>query len=187
MTFSQDRYLAALHFAADRHRGQLVPGGERPYVVHVTSVAMEVIAALADARDPDLAVACALLHDTIEDTATTYDEVAAAFGASVADGVRALSKSAEVPKADRMADSLRRIRMQPREVWMVKLADRITNLQPAPPAWSTEKKRAYRDEAIAIADALGEASPLLHARIRTKIAGYASELPGEPVPLGDVC
>ena len=187
MTFSQERYLAALHFAADRHRGQLVPGGERPYVVHVTSVAMEVIGAIADARDPDLAVQCALLHDTIEDTATTYDEVAAAFGAAVADGVRALSKTAEVPKAERMADSLRRIRLQPHEIWMVKLADRIRNLQPAPPAWDTEKKRGYRDEAIAIADALGDASPLLHARIRAKIAAYASEPPGEPVPLGAAC
>ncbi len=173
MTFSQERYLAALHFAADRHRGQLVPGGERPYVVHVTSVAMEIIAAIADARDPDLAIACALLHDTIEDTETTYDEVAAAFGNAVADGVRALSKSADVPKAERMADSLRRIRLQPREVWMVKLADRITNLQPAPPKWDAAKKTAYRDEAIAIVEALGEASPLLAARIRLKIAAYA--------------
>ena len=173
MTFSQDRYLAALHFAADRHAGQLVPGGARPYVVHVTSVAMEVIAAIADARDADLAIACALLHDTIEDTATTYDEVAAAFGTAVADGVRALSKSADVPKAARMAESLGRIRMQPREIWMVKLADRITSLQPAPPAWDAAKRRGYRDEAIAIADALGEASPLLAARIRAKIAAYA--------------
>jgi (p)ppGpp synthase/HD superfamily hydrolase len=173
MTFSQERYLAALHFSADRHHGQLVPGGERPYVTHVASVAMEVIAAIADVRDPDLAVQCALLHDTIEDTETTYAEVAAAFGNAVADGVQALSKSDAIPKAERMADSLRRIRLQPRDVWMVKLADRITNLQPAPPKWDAAKKLAYRDEAIAIVDALGDASPLLAARIRLKIAAYA--------------
>jgi len=173
MTFSQERYLAALHFAADHHRGQLVPGGERPYVVHLASVAMEVIAALADARDPDLAVQCALLHDTVEDTAATHAEVAAAFGLAVADGVQALSKDDALPKAERMADSLRRIRLQPREVAMVKLADRITNLQPAPPQWDAAKRAAYREEAVAIAEALGDASPLLAARIRAKIAAYA--------------
>ena len=168
MTFSQDLYLAALHFAADRHRGQLVPSSERPYVVHVTSVAMEVVAA----GGGDLAVQCALLHDTIEDTATTYDEVAAAFGRPVAEGVRALSKDDRLPKAERMADSLRRIRLQPPDIWMVKLADRITNLQPAPAHWDAAKRTSYRAEAVAIADALAGASAVLDARIRLKIAAY---------------
>ena len=168
MTFSQDLYLAALHFAADRHRGQLVPSSERPYVVHVTSVAMEVVAA----GGGDLAVQCALLHDTIEDTATTYDEVAAAFGRAVAEGVRALSKDDRLPKAERMADSLRRIRLQPPDIWMVKLADRITNLQPAPAHWDAAKRTSYRAEAVAIADALAGASAILDARIRLKIAAY---------------
>jgi (p)ppGpp synthase/HD superfamily hydrolase len=169
VTFSQDRYLAALHFAADRHHGQLVPSSERPYVVHVVAVAMEVIAAGGD----DLAVQCALLHDTIEDTATTYEDVASAFGAAVADGVRALSKDDRLPKAERMADSLRRIRLQPPAIWMVKLADRVTNLQPAPAHWDAEKRTRYRDEAIQIADALAGASAALDARIRAKIAAYA--------------
>ena len=64
---------------------QNVPGTEMPYVVHVASVAAEVIAALPTTRatsaEPELAVLCALLHDTIEDTATTHADVAAAFGA----------------------------------------------------------------------------------------------------------
>lgn len=169
MTFSQDKYLAAIAFAADRHGKQLVPGGERPYVVHLASVAMEVIAAGGD----DLAVQCALLHDCIEDAGVTHEEVRARFGAAVADGVLALTKDDALPKEARMADSLRRIRAQPPQIAMVKLADRITNLQPAPAHWSAEKRRAYRDEAIAIADALAGASDVLDARIRAKIADYA--------------
>ena len=168
MTFSQDRYLAALHFAAARHAGQLVPGGSEPYVVHLCSVAMEVIAAGGD----DLAVTCALLHDTIEDTATTHAEVAAAFGTDVADGVLALTKDEQLPRPERMPDALRRIRAQPPAIAMVKLADRITNLQPAPAHWTAEKRAAYRAEAIAIADALAGASTQLDARIRAKIAAY---------------
>lgn len=170
--YSPDRYVAALRFAAAKHHAQKVPGTDLPYVVHVVSVAAEVIAALAPGMDGDLAVTCALLHDTIEDTGTRYEEIVEAFGVTVADGVRALSKDERVAKAERMADSLRRIREQPHEIWMVKLADRITNLAPPPAHWTPEKCSAYREEAIAIADALGAANPLLDARIRGRIAAY---------------
>lgn len=169
-----ERYVAAMRFAAERHHAQRVPGTELPYLVHVVSVAAETIAALAPGLDADLAVSCALLHDTIEDTETTYAEVAERFGRAVADGVQALSKDETLPKPDRMADSLRRIQAQPHAVWVVKLADRITNLADPPRAWTSAKCRAYRDEAILIADALGAASPVLDARIRARIAAYAA-------------
>jgi len=171
-----ERYVAALRFAAERHRDQRVPDSEFPYLVHVASVAAETIAALVPGIDADLAVGCALLHDTIEDTATTHAELAERFGPAIADGVLALSKTSALPKAEQMADSLRRITAQPREVWMVKLADRITNLAPPPRTWTVDKRRRYRDEAVRIADALGTASPVLDARIRARIAAYAAYL-----------
>jgi len=174
MLFSPDRYVAALEFAAHRHLAQRIPGGDLPYVVHVTSVAAEVIAGLATTPvdNPELAVLCALLHDAIEDTPTTHAEIAERFGTAVADGVQALSKDPGVAKEDQMADSLRRIRLQPREVWMVKLADRITNLAEPPHYWTREKRQKYRDEAITIAEALGAASPTLDARIRSRATEY---------------
>ena len=171
--FDADLYVRALRFAAGKHAGQAVPGTELPYVVHVVSVAGEVIAALGDVARPDLAIACALLHDTVEDTGTTLDEIAAAFGTEVAAGVAALTKDAALPKPERMADSVRRIRAQPREVWCVKLADRITNLAPPPVGWTREKCRAYREEAGEIVAALGEASAMLAMRLRAKIEAYA--------------
>jgi (p)ppGpp synthase/HD superfamily hydrolase len=177
VSFSADRYVAALRFAAAKHEGQRMTGSGLPYLVHVVAVAGEVLSVLdrEPGLDPDLALGCALLHDTLEDTATTYAELVATFGAPIADGVRALSKLDDsIPKPDRMADSLRRIRLQPREVWVVKLADRITNLAPPPASWSSEKRRAYRDEAIEIADALTGASPALEARIRERITAYSA-------------
>jgi (p)ppGpp synthase/HD superfamily hydrolase len=172
--FSTDLYVAALRFAAAKHRDQRVPGTELPYVVHVASVAAEVIAALpaAGLAAPDLAVQCALLHDTVEDTGTRVEELEIVFGADVAAGVLALTKDARLPKAERMADSLRRIRDQPREVWLVKLADRITNLAPPPSGWTREKCAAYREEAVVIADALGAANPQLDQRLRARIEAY---------------
>ena len=171
--YSADRYLAALRFAAEKHLPQKFPGTDLPYLMHVVTVASEVVTHLPVLKldDPDLAVGCALLHDTLEDTPATYDEVAQRFGKAVADGVDALTKR-DVP--DKMADSLRRIRLQPREIWVVKLADRIANMDAPPHYWTAEKKRAYREEALVIADALGGAAPALDARLRARVASYPS-------------
>jgi (p)ppGpp synthase/HD superfamily hydrolase len=105
MAFSQDQYLKALHFAARAHGQQKTPTG-MPYVVHVTSVAMEVIAALhaEPGRDGDLAVACALLHDVVEDTAITLEQVVAAFGPRVAAGVSALTKDSKASQPGPLHD-----------------------------------------------------------------------------------
>lgn len=174
--FDPELYRRALFFAADAHGRQTTPDARRPYVVHVVAVSAEVLAVHAAERweRGDLAVACALLHDVLEDTATPAAELAAQFGAEVADGVAALTKDALLPKSSRMADSLRRIRLQPREVWCVKLADRIVNLAPPPSSWTPAKIERYREEAVTVADALGDASPALHARLREKIAAYGA-------------
>lgn len=175
--FAPDRYAAALRFAAERHRDQRLIETDLPYLVHVTTVAAEVLAALPQAGiDADLAVQCALLHDIVEDTATTPTEVVERFGPDVAAGVQALSKDSSLPRDQQMADSLRRIRACPHEVWLVKLADRITNLTSAPAKWSPAKRRSYRDEGQQIADALAGASPILDARLRERIAAYAQYL-----------
>jgi (p)ppGpp synthase/HD superfamily hydrolase len=181
MRWSQDLYVRALHFAARAHGEQKTPTG-MPYVVHVASVAMEVIAALGHEHreaecDGDLAVAAALLHDVVEDTRTPIDEVEVAFGARVAAGVAALTKSKALEKPDAMEDSLARILLQPREIAMVKLADRITNLAPPPPQWSPTKIASYRDEARLIHDALHGASAFLAERLAGRIARYPNTAP----------
>ena len=172
--WSQDLYIKAYLFAARAHRGHAVPGTDLPYVTHVSLVSMEVLAALSveRGRDEDLALQCALLHDVLEDTSVTDAQVREEFGRAVADAVRALSKDPNIPKHLQMGDSLRRIKQQPREVWMVKLADRITNLQPPPSHWIEARIARYRDEAIEIHRALGEASEVLSARLLLKIEEY---------------
>ncbi|HLJ55351.1 MAG TPA: HD domain-containing protein [Chthonomonadaceae bacterium] len=178
--WSQDTYLKAYLFAANAHLGQLVPGTEISYLMHLSIVAMEVIAALRHepGHEEELAVQCALLHDVIEDTAVTFEQVATAFGPAVAAGVGALTKRKQASKAEAMADSLSRIRQQPREVWLVKLADRICNLQPPPHYWTSEKRIAYREEARQILEALGGASAYLAARLAHKIDAYGDYIAG---------
>ena len=168
-------YQRTLAFAGAAHRDQLVPGTEITYVVHLANVAMEIM--LAGARGPafdfDLAVQCALLHDTLEDTPIQAEQLEAEFGPTVTAGVKALTKNASLPKDQQMSDSLARIRQQPPEVWMVKLADRITNLQPPPHDWKREKCAAYRQEARRILAELGSAHPHLEGRLSLKIEQYA--------------
>jgi (p)ppGpp synthase/HD superfamily hydrolase len=173
MSWNQDLFKKTLDFAAKVHGAQQVPGSGAPYVVHLVKVATEVLRAADGSFDVDLAMQCALLHDSVEDAGVKVETLRAEFGAAVADGVSALTKNASLPKADQMGDSLARIQQQRREVWLVKLADRITNLEPAPAHWPAEKRAKYRAEAQVIVDALGSAHAGLAARIREKIATYA--------------
>jgi (p)ppGpp synthase/HD superfamily hydrolase len=176
--YSPDRYVEAMRFAAAKHHEQKEPGENLPYLVHVVAVANEVILGLMQTKvaDPDLAVTCALLHDTVEDTGTSLDEIRARFGEAVAAGVSALTKNDKLPKPEQMRDSLRRIREQPPEIAMVKLADRITNMAAPPHYWSKEKRAAYRLEAGTIADTLGYASAALEARLRARMEAYKAYL-----------
>jgi len=95
---------------------------------------MEVLMANANTEDFNVALAiqAALLHDTIEDTDTTFSEVEENFGTAVANAVLALTKNESLPKEEQMMDSLKRIKKLPYDVWAVKMADRITNLQKPP-------------------------------------------------------
>ena len=73
--WSQDKYIKALRNAAEAHNGQLFPGTDLPYLLHISLVSMEVMTAITtdqNKRDGDLAVQCALLHDVIEDADPRY-------------------------------------------------------------------------------------------------------------------
>ncbi|MFV8752653.1 HD domain-containing protein [Nannocystaceae bacterium ST9] len=182
MPWSPEIWHAAWEFASRAHHGQRLPGSELPYAGHVAAVAMEVARAIAirqagaaPVERPDLAIACALLHDVVEDTPTSLATIAAQFGPEVARGVAALSKDPGVgDKPAQMLDSLTRIRECPPEVWMVKLGDRIHNLREPPHYWTREKIATYRDEAKQIHAALADACPVLAARLLDRIDRYAT-------------
>lgn len=172
-----DRYTQAWRFAANAHLGQTVPASELPYLTHLGQVTQEVIYGLTldpgRFRQPELAVVCAILHDTLEDTAVTAEQLGQEFGEAVLAGVLALTKDGSLAsKAEKMADSLRRIQAQPPEIWLVKLGDRIANLGPPPAHWSRDKIQAYRAEAYQIHRALASAHPGMGDRLLAKIEVY---------------
>jgi len=152
-----------------------VPNEKVDYINHIGSVVFEIISSLPYQNDidEDLAVKCAMLHDTIEDTEFTFADAKEQFGQRVADGVMALTKDKNLEtKAAQMLDSLARIKQQPKAVWMVKMADRITNLYAPPFYWDSAKKAAYREEAILIHEHLKDGSSYLAERLWQKIEAY---------------
>ncbi len=174
--FSQENYIEVLSFAALAHGEQKTPKG-LPYLAHITCVAMEVINACEksslDEEQANLAISCALLHDVIEDTNITYDELYVKFGEKVANGVEALTKDkTKESKQEQMRDSIERLLAQPYEVQMVKLADRITNLGTPPKHWNSEKMKKYQKEASLILSCLGNSNIYLAERLKEKIENY---------------
>ena len=170
----QDKYQLAIKFAGKKHRKQRVPGTKLPYVVHLSNVAMEVLLASQHSQKFDLefALQVALLHDTVEDTKTSRKELKKEFGPSIADAVAALTKNDKLPKDGRISDSLRRIRKMPKEVWAVKLADRITNLQAPPSDWTKGKIASYQEDARMILKELRGGNIYLEERLEKKIIEY---------------
>src|SRR4030066_252273 len=76
-------------------------------------------------------------------------------------------KNKKMKKEDQIQDSLNRIKTQSKEIWMIKLADRITNLQKPPSSWSKEKIKYYYNDAKLIYKELKECSKFLSERIKS--------------------
>ena len=177
--FDIGKYEKTWEFVREKHKGQTFggrwPGEQVPYIHHLASVAMEVIWGVGNNIDFDLdfAITLALLHDTVEDTGTTYEEILALYDQKIADGVMALSKIPSVgDRKAQMADSLRRISQSPSEVQAVKLADRITNLYHPPFYWDRNRIHEYLEESQLILCALGSVSDRLKERLSIKIIEY---------------
>ena len=167
-------YLATRQHDGQKYGGQH-DGQEVEYLNHIGSVTFEILAALNEdlMLDSDLAIKCAVLHDTLEDTNLTFLEIENRFGKIVANGVLALTKNEDLgDKRAKMLDSLQRIKQQPKSVWAVKMADRICNLYAPPFYWNEERKLAYIEEAKLIHQGLQEGSDYLANRLQQKIEGY---------------
>ena len=162
-------------FASLAHDGQTMFEPKVGYVTHVVSVASNVLEAYENGEetfDLDYALKVAILHDTIEDTNVTYEDIVSKYGKDIADGVRALSKDENVEKELRMMDSIRRIKELKKEVAIVKLADRVYNIRCAPKGWSKEKKEGYLNEAKVIYKELSFANKYLANKLLTRINHY---------------
>lgn len=167
------RVVRAMDFAALKHEDQRRKGARRePYINHLAEVA-RLLAEATGGGDPDLVIA-GLLHDAIEDTDATADEIANRFGADVAAVVAEVTDDKSLPK-----DMRKRLQIEnaPRRSARAKrliIADKISNLDSlalSPPAdWSDDRRRAYVDWAEAVVDGCRGVDPVLDTAFDAVVA-----------------
>jgi (p)ppGpp synthase/HD superfamily hydrolase len=140
--------LKALHFAADKHRDQRRKDVEAsPYINHPIEVA-EILARVGGVTDI-VTLQAAILHDTVEDTNTTPEELEEAFGPEVRGVVEEVTDDKLLEKVDRKRLQIEHAPHVSERAKLVKLADKIANVRSvteAPPAkWPIERRREYLD------------------------------------------
>ena len=156
------KLIKAADFAAFKHRRQRRKDAEAsPYINHPLALA-RVLKIEGGVADVDVLVA-AILHDTVEDTETTIEELEREFGALVASIVAEVTDDDRLPKPERKRLQVERAPHISAQAKLVKLADKICNLrdmQTSPPArWPLERRRGYFDWAKAVIDGLRGAHP----------------------------
>jgi (p)ppGpp synthase/HD superfamily hydrolase len=138
----------ALAFSADRHRLQRRKGAAAsPYINHPIEVA-RVLASEGGVRDIGVLTA-AVLHDTIEDTATTGEELAVRFGPEIALLVLEVTDDKSLPAAERKRLQVEGAAALSPRAKLVRLSDKVCNVRDmatdAPHGWSLERRRDYLD------------------------------------------
>jgi guanosine-3',5'-bis(diphosphate) 3'-pyrophosphohydrolase len=160
-----DTFIKALAFAADKHRNQRRKDAEAsPYINHPIALA-DVLA--NEGGVTDISVLCAaMLHDTIEDTETSEQELRERFGEKVTSIVLEVTDNKSLLPPVRKQLQIDHASYLSNEAKLVKLADKICNLRDilaSPPEdWSLERKRNYFDWAKQVADQIGDASKKLN-------------------------
>lgn len=151
------RLLTAIEFAAHKHRDQRRKDPEAsPYINHPLALA-HVLWHEGEVRDPDVLIA-AVLHDTIEDTETSYQELRGQFGEIVADVVLEVTDTKWLQKASRKRLQIAKAAHATEAARLVKIADKICNLRDivarAPAGWTLERQREYFEWARCVVDQL---------------------------------
>ena len=138
--------LKALQFAATKHRDQRRKDVDAsPYINHPIAAA-ELLARVGGVTDPTVLVA-AILHDTVEDTETTFDELEAAFGSEVRGIVAEVTDDKSLPKPERKLLQVEHARHASSAAKLIKLVDKICNVtdvieHPAT-GWSAARRLEY--------------------------------------------
>lgn len=138
--------LHALQFAAHKHRDQRRKDeAKSPYINHLITVA-NLLANPGSVTDP-ITLMGGILHDTLEDTQTTPEELEAVFGPVVCQVVQEVTDDQSLPKAERKRLQIEHAPHRSHHARQIKLADKISNVQDiiaSPPAdWSLDRRREY--------------------------------------------
>jgi guanosine-3',5'-bis(diphosphate) 3'-pyrophosphohydrolase len=167
-----ERIFVALRFAAEKHKHHRRKGGrDIPYINHPIGVAT-LLATVGGVTDPDI-LAAALLHDTVEDTDTTPEEVERLFGPVIAGLVAEVTDDPDLTSAQRKATQEREAPFKSPKAKLIRLADKTCNIydiaHEPPPTWSDERRLAYFDWAERVVAGLRGVSAPLEAEFDARL------------------
>lgn len=154
--------VRALAFAAEKHRDQRRKDADAsPYINHPIALA-NVLVNEGGVTDP-VVICAALLHDTVEDTETSFEEIEEAFGHAIAEVVREVTDDKSLPRAERKALQVAHAAGASHAARLVKLADKICNLRDMlahPPAgWDLSRRIEYFEWARRVVDEVAGTHP----------------------------
>ena len=169
-------FVRAVAFAAEKHRDQRrKDAGASPYINHPIALA-NILANEGDVQDP-VVLCAAVLHDTIEDTRTTVDELRMHFGPQVTAVVLEVTDDKSLEKDERKQRQIDHAPHISNEAKLIKLADKISNLRDilgTPPAdWSGDRRRAYFDWATRVVAGMRGIHPGLEGEFDRLLARHA--------------
>ncbi len=137
--------FAALKFSAAKHRTQKRKDGESPYINHPIEVA-ELLVRVAQVRDTET-IAAALLHDTVEDTGTSPEELRENFGDQITGLVLECTDDKHLPKVERKRLQVVNASHKSPRAKLIKISDKICNINDIintpPPDWSLQRRVEY--------------------------------------------
>ena len=147
--------LKAVNFAAIKHKDQRRKDAkESPYINHPISVAL-IISEIGGIDDPEV-LAAALLHDTVEDTDTSPEELEDLFGKRVRTLVEEVSDDKSLPKAERKEKQIQHAKSISKGAALIKLGDKISNvtdvLDNPPTDWDDDRREKYLNWAKKVID-----------------------------------
>ena len=169
-----NRLSVAYHFAAIKHRSQRRKDNEAtPYINHPIEVAK--LLAENGVDDPDTLIG-AVLHDTIEDTYTTPEEIRNLFGENVLRIVKECSDDKSLPKEERKQLQIEHARQISVQAKLVKLADKYSNLKDLlsnpPKKWSKDEIYGYAYWSFAVVKALSGTNSGLENKLSELFKGF---------------
>jgi len=152
--FSQEQLVQifdAISFSAEKHKTQRRKDLEKtPYVNHPLDVARTLMFLLADEDDADMlyvAVMGAILHDTLEDTETTYEELETRYGTEVTEAVKQVTNNKQLSGEESKAHELEVAKTLDLIPAMIRISDKISNVndidKDRPSVWDKERKLKY--------------------------------------------
>ncbi len=170
-----ERICAAVDFAADKHRLQTRKNKEKtPYISHPIGVAYNLVH-FGDVRDAAIIMG-GLLHDTVEDTQTSFEELEGAFGSQVAGYVREVTDDKSLGTLDRKRMQVINAAHKSKGAAQIKLADKLYNvsdlLNSPPEGWSRTRIDRYFEWAQSVIDRLPNANEKLKSAVATAINTY---------------